>query len=368
MINKYKEGDLVWILHESRRAGSAPKLERNYKGPFIVTSCLSDVTFLIQMDQNGYKRVVNHDKLKPYEGEKPPNWTQREVALSLTSISITCSWTVYHIAAASACSIVRVRNSLIAIMEVFGNSLGKCRCRGGAEEDSGDGMAREEVRSKITGDGNKERDRSRSRSKDEAVDDRIGGSESLDSRGGQGDRTGRSRSRDRDERMKENVKEHRVERINWRSRSRSGERIRREREGVTQGQQGDCRKGGSEKNYRCKEGNRDTRRNVQQQRRDRSRSNCRRDRSRERTGGRQERRPEHERSSYSSNGNRSRERTVDRREERRHDRSRGDVRSGERDEAIRVQDRAQQGRDRRSESRDEGTRERWDRTKNERRD
>jgi ribosomal protein L21E len=75
MINKYKEGDLVWILHESTRAGSAPKLERNYKGPFIVTSCLSDVTFVIQMDQNGYKRVVNHDKLKPYEGEKPPNWT-----------------------------------------------------------------------------------------------------------------------------------------------------------------------------------------------------------------------------------------------------------------------------------------------------
>jgi hypothetical protein len=27
------------------------------------------------MDQDGNKRVVNHDKLKPYEGEKPPNWT-----------------------------------------------------------------------------------------------------------------------------------------------------------------------------------------------------------------------------------------------------------------------------------------------------
>jgi hypothetical protein len=74
-------------------------------------------------------------------------------------------------------------------------------------------MAREGLRSKITGEGNEGR--------------------------------GSSRSRDRDERRLENVKEHRVEKINW----RSGERIQRERErdrdrdreGVIRGQQGDCR-------------------------------------------------------------------------------------------------------------------------------
>jgi hypothetical protein len=27
------------------------------------------------MDQDGSQRVVNHDKLKPYEREKNPNWT-----------------------------------------------------------------------------------------------------------------------------------------------------------------------------------------------------------------------------------------------------------------------------------------------------
>ena len=76
-VNKYKKGDLVWYLLETRKVGEAPKLKPAYYGPFLVRHKMSEVDFLIQLDRDGKEQVVHRDKLKPYEGDHPPKWVQR---------------------------------------------------------------------------------------------------------------------------------------------------------------------------------------------------------------------------------------------------------------------------------------------------
>ena len=76
-VNRYKVGDLVWCLDESRKVGVTPKLERIYEGPFLVTKRFSELYFLIQLDKKGTEKGVNHDKLKPYEGDHPPAWLKK---------------------------------------------------------------------------------------------------------------------------------------------------------------------------------------------------------------------------------------------------------------------------------------------------
>ena len=74
-VNRYKVGDLVWCLDESRKVGITPK--RIYEGPFLVTKRFSELYFLIQLDKKGTEKGVNHDKLKPYEGDYPPAWLKK---------------------------------------------------------------------------------------------------------------------------------------------------------------------------------------------------------------------------------------------------------------------------------------------------
>jgi transposase InsO family protein len=76
-LYKYNLGDIVWCLAESRKVGVARKLERNYSGPYVIIKVLSPVTFVLQVDRNGKDRVIHHDKLKPYEGDEPPDWAVR---------------------------------------------------------------------------------------------------------------------------------------------------------------------------------------------------------------------------------------------------------------------------------------------------
>ena len=47
------------------------------KGPFLVRRKVSEVDFLVQLDEDGKEQVIHHDKLKPYEGNHAPRWVQR---------------------------------------------------------------------------------------------------------------------------------------------------------------------------------------------------------------------------------------------------------------------------------------------------
>ena len=73
-FHKYEEGDIVWCLMESKKVGVAPKLEFVYEGPFLVKKKMSELDFVIQLHRNGAEKPVHHNKLKPYEGERPPSW------------------------------------------------------------------------------------------------------------------------------------------------------------------------------------------------------------------------------------------------------------------------------------------------------
>ena len=74
VFNNYKLGDQVWYLHETRKVGQTPKLEKRYSGPFVIIEKRSHINFIIQLSKDGNQRLVHHNKLKPYEGIHPPKW------------------------------------------------------------------------------------------------------------------------------------------------------------------------------------------------------------------------------------------------------------------------------------------------------
>ena len=73
-LNRYKTGDLVWCLQESRKVGIMTKLQHTYEGPFLIKNKVSEINFLLQLDTSGMEKLVHHNKLKPYESNHPPKW------------------------------------------------------------------------------------------------------------------------------------------------------------------------------------------------------------------------------------------------------------------------------------------------------
>ncbi|XP_045214101.2 uncharacterized protein LOC123564515 [Mercenaria mercenaria] len=65
-LNTFKPGDLVWYLHETKKPGVAPKLEKRYDGPYLVKAKKSPLNYVIQLERNSTEKLVHHDKLKPY--------------------------------------------------------------------------------------------------------------------------------------------------------------------------------------------------------------------------------------------------------------------------------------------------------------
>ena len=70
----YKVGDAWQYYFPKRKVGFNPKLQRPWKGPYIVVEQFNDVLFRIQSRQRTKPIVVHHDKLKPYLGDDKPDW------------------------------------------------------------------------------------------------------------------------------------------------------------------------------------------------------------------------------------------------------------------------------------------------------
>ena len=70
----YKVGDSVWYYFPKRKVGFNPKLQRPWKGPYLVVERLNDVLFKIQSGPRNKPMVAHHDRLKPYLGEDKPEW------------------------------------------------------------------------------------------------------------------------------------------------------------------------------------------------------------------------------------------------------------------------------------------------------
>ena len=70
---KYKAGDLVWLVNKSRRKGRCPKLQKKWLGPAVVEEAVNDVTYKIRVTKTE-SRVVHYDHLKPYLSQEIPGW------------------------------------------------------------------------------------------------------------------------------------------------------------------------------------------------------------------------------------------------------------------------------------------------------
>ena len=73
-FKEYVVGDAVLYFYTERRYGISTKLNRNWKGPYIVTKKFGEILYQIQKNARGKPKIVHHDKLKLYVGENKPTW------------------------------------------------------------------------------------------------------------------------------------------------------------------------------------------------------------------------------------------------------------------------------------------------------
>ena len=67
----YKEGQKVLLYHPAIAVGTTSKFASPWKGPYIIESCLNDVTFRIKEENSSKQQIVHYDRLKPFF-EPPP--------------------------------------------------------------------------------------------------------------------------------------------------------------------------------------------------------------------------------------------------------------------------------------------------------
>ncbi len=73
--NTYSVGDLVYHLDSTKQKGKSPKLNpHKWIGPCIITKKYSDLLFEICVKQRGRRRLLHHNRLKPYHSEEIPQW------------------------------------------------------------------------------------------------------------------------------------------------------------------------------------------------------------------------------------------------------------------------------------------------------
>jgi len=72
----YSVGDLVYIRDNTKKKGQSPKLQAPWKGPMVISACLGPVLYEVQGLRN--KRIMHHDRLKPYDCEVIPAWVKRQ--------------------------------------------------------------------------------------------------------------------------------------------------------------------------------------------------------------------------------------------------------------------------------------------------
>ena len=80
-LKNYQPGDAVWYLHEQRKEGVCTKLQPLYMDPCVVLKKYNDLVYCVQLSKDGPIKVLNHDKLKPYQGQHYPKWGKRAISI-----------------------------------------------------------------------------------------------------------------------------------------------------------------------------------------------------------------------------------------------------------------------------------------------
>ncbi|UYV63495.1 K02A2.6-like [Cordylochernes scorpioides] len=74
----YKEGEMVWLYNPQRKKGLSPKLQYQWEGPYKIIKCLNDVIYRIQKTRTSKPKVVHYNRLAPFRGSVPEQWTVRD--------------------------------------------------------------------------------------------------------------------------------------------------------------------------------------------------------------------------------------------------------------------------------------------------
>lgn len=71
----YNVGDLVYYLDSTRKIGKSPKLNpHKWIGPCVITKRFSDLLFEICFKLKGKRKILHHNRLKPYRSDDVPEW------------------------------------------------------------------------------------------------------------------------------------------------------------------------------------------------------------------------------------------------------------------------------------------------------
>ena len=90
--NNYEAGDLVYFFDDTKQKGKSPKLNpKKWVGPCVITKKLSDLLFEVCSKQKGRRRVLHHNRLKPYESDEIPNWIRKLQKLCKTKENNSCN-------------------------------------------------------------------------------------------------------------------------------------------------------------------------------------------------------------------------------------------------------------------------------------
>ena len=76
-FHNYSVGDRVWFLTDMGQLNVTPKLRCLYEGPYLVVIKHNDLNYTIQLDGSGRKKLIHHNRLKPYGRDSEPRWMKR---------------------------------------------------------------------------------------------------------------------------------------------------------------------------------------------------------------------------------------------------------------------------------------------------
>ncbi|UYV82442.1 K02A2.6-like, partial [Cordylochernes scorpioides] len=74
----FKEGEMVWLHNPQRKKELSPKLQYHWEGPYKIIKCLNDVIYRIQKTRTSKPKVVHYNRLAPFRGSVPEQWTVRD--------------------------------------------------------------------------------------------------------------------------------------------------------------------------------------------------------------------------------------------------------------------------------------------------
>lgn len=62
----YHVGEKVWVRDKARKRGVCPKLQRRYKGPYVVMERVSEVLYKLLDQEKGVEMIIHFNRLKPH--------------------------------------------------------------------------------------------------------------------------------------------------------------------------------------------------------------------------------------------------------------------------------------------------------------